>query len=72
MAEQASSLYKTAVHSDSNPGSADRGKALAFPCYDCKQLDLTAQWKNYKESTAAGRVLFYLNCCHIFALDFII
>ena len=34
MAEQASPLYKTAVHSDSNPGSADRGKALAFPCYD--------------------------------------
>lgn len=31
MAEQASSLYKTAVHSDSNPGSADRGKLWLFP-----------------------------------------
>ena len=66
MAEQAAPVYQVIIYSDSNYDSIDRGKALAFPCYDCKQFGSACQWENSEESTAAGRVLFYLNCCHIF------
>ena len=63
MAEQALSLYKTAVHSDSNPGSADRGKALAFPCDGHSQLMYPCQWQDSWESNAAGVVFLYFDSC---------
>ena len=63
MAEPASPLYKIAVHSDSNPGSADRGKALAFPCYDHSQLMYPCQWQDSWESNATGVVFLYFDSC---------